>query len=95
MYQPKFPIRTTAEVKAILGPDVPSQVAKNHRPYRSALPSLDRAMPLYRDFEYQRVRCNGHRAQRGPARIRQGSRYTPWPFLTGWEITEAIRSSTS
>jgi hypothetical protein len=28
MYQPKFPIRTAAEVKAILGPDFASQVAK-------------------------------------------------------------------
>jgi PPOX class probable FMN-dependent enzyme len=28
MYQPKFPIRTAAEVKAILGPDFPMQVAK-------------------------------------------------------------------
>ena len=28
MYQPKFPIRTAAEVKAILGPDFPTQVAK-------------------------------------------------------------------
>jgi PPOX class probable FMN-dependent enzyme len=28
MYQPKFPIRTASEVKAILGPDFPSQVAK-------------------------------------------------------------------
>jgi PPOX class probable FMN-dependent enzyme len=28
MYQPKFPIKTASEVKAILGPDFPSQVAK-------------------------------------------------------------------
>jgi predicted pyridoxine 5'-phosphate oxidase superfamily flavin-nucleotide-binding protein len=28
MYQAKFPVRTASEIKAILGPDFPSQVSK-------------------------------------------------------------------
>jgi hypothetical protein len=28
MYQPMVPITSAAEVKAILGPDIPSQIAK-------------------------------------------------------------------
>ena len=28
MYQPKVPIASAAEVKAILGPDIPSQIVK-------------------------------------------------------------------
>ena len=60
MYQPKVPITNAAEVKAILGPDIPSQIVK-------VIDHIDahcKAVPLYRDLERQCGRSHGHLAQR-------------------------------
>jgi hypothetical protein len=58
MYQPKLTVKTAAELKAILGKDFPSQVAKIIDPL-IRMPDLDRAMSLCGHFEHQRGRGNG------------------------------------
>lgn len=55
MYEPKVPITTAAEGKAILGPDFPSQVAKAIR-HIDAHCRAWIELPLRRDLEHQ---CRG------------------------------------
>jgi hypothetical protein len=55
MYQPKVPITSAAEVKAVLGPDIPSQIVK-------VIDHIDVHCKVYRDLERQCGRSHGHLA---------------------------------